>query len=95
MARHGGPHLQRVLRIEGDRVIYEAILGAAPSGPLDGRTRQLLQRTLKPLHDAGVAHGSLASSLLLDEGGATLLVAGRGPQAGAAPSGDLAALDKF
>src|SRR5262249_40448010 len=35
MARHGGPHLQRVLRIDGDRVVYEAVIGPPPSTPLE------------------------------------------------------------
>jgi hypothetical protein len=77
--------------MEGDSVIYEAILGPPPSQKLDERTRARLMKTLRPLHDAGVAHGALAGSLVTDEGGATLLVAGRRPLA-ASPATDLAAL---
>jgi serine/threonine-protein kinase len=78
LARHGGPHLQRILRIIEARVIYEAIFGPPPQ-TLDEPSRARLLRVLQPLHDAGVAHGSVATSLVVDEGGATLLVAGRAP----------------
>ena len=79
MARHGGPYLQRVLRIEGDRVVYEAVVGPPPSEKLSAGARARLAKALQPLHDAGVAHGSVASSLVVDESGPTLLVAGRRP----------------
>jgi eukaryotic-like serine/threonine-protein kinase len=90
-ARHGGPHLQRILRITENRIIYEAVLG--PSGKLDERTRERLLSALRPLHDIGIAHGAIPDSLVADEGGATLLVAGRAPT-GATPEHDLRALEK-
>src|SRR5207247_1826351 len=49
MARHGGPNLQRVLRIDGTRVIYEAING--PTQPLDETAKQKVLAALKPIHD--------------------------------------------
>jgi serine/threonine protein kinase len=89
-ARHGGPRLQRILRIDGNRVIYEAIVGPPPA-QLDERGRAQLRAALQPLHDAGVAHGAVPESLLLDETGPVLLVAGRAPH-DAHPADDLAAL---
>jgi serine/threonine-protein kinase len=77
MARHGGPHLQRVLRIDGNRVIYEAIAGS--TGALDESARQKVLAALAPIHDAGFQHGSLRESILLDENGPIILVAGRAP----------------
>ena len=91
LARHGGPHLQRILRIMKGRVIYEAVLGPPVTGKLDEAARARLLSTLKPLHDTGAAHGAVASSLVVDEGGPTLLVAGRAPTA-ASPEDDLRAL---
>jgi tetratricopeptide (TPR) repeat protein len=101
-ARHGGPHLQRVLRISDAerseagivRIIYEAVLGPPPSGKLDERARSRLLSALQPLHDIGVAHGAIADSLVVDEGGPTLLVAGRGPT-GATVDDDVRALRQF
>jgi serine/threonine-protein kinase len=77
MARNGGPHLQRVLRIDQNRVIYEAIAGAP--GAIDETAKQLILAALKPIHDAGFAHGSLKESILFDENGPIVLVAGRAP----------------
>jgi len=82
LARHGGPHLQRVLRIEqrpdGARAVYEAVSGARPSRLPHAAVEQLL-RALAPLHAAGGTHGSVAQSLVLEEQRPTLLVAGRAP----------------
>jgi tetratricopeptide (TPR) repeat protein len=94
MARHGGPHLQRVLRIIDRRVIYEAVLGPSPTEKLDDHARACLRAALRPLHDAGVAHGALADSLVMDEGGPTILVAGHGPGSGT-PTDDLMAIDRL
>jgi hypothetical protein len=99
MARAGGPHLQRVLRIErlgdgGVRAVFEAVNGrpvnAAARSLSDGQRAQL-RAALAPLHATGTAHGALASSLVLEESGPTILVAGRAPT-GASPADDLAAL---
>jgi serine/threonine-protein kinase len=84
IARHGGPRLQRVLRIEkltdGWRAVYEAVAGARVER-LPAGAAKLLERALAPLHAAGFAHGSPAQSLILEEHGPTLLVAGRSPTA--------------
>ncbi|HEX2573012.1 MAG TPA: protein kinase [Polyangia bacterium] len=86
MARHGGPHLQRVLRIEAQagRVIYEAPLGPPPVRPLAppaaARLVWGLVQALAGPHGEGVAHGDLRSdAVVLEESGPTLLVAGHGP----------------
>jgi eukaryotic-like serine/threonine-protein kinase len=84
MARHGGPHLQRVLRIEprpgGARVVYEAPVGP-PLGWVDRRAAARvalgLCRALAGPHAEGLAHGALAGAILVEETGPTLLVAGR------------------
>jgi tetratricopeptide (TPR) repeat protein len=97
MARHGGPHLQRVLSIarQGDEtlVIYEAVAGAPWRAPGDEKTAADIVAALVPLHQSGVAHGSVRRSVVLEDFGATLLVAGRAPT-GAAPKADLDALQK-
>lgn len=86
MARYGGPHLQRVLRIEAQtgRVIYEAPLGPSPRQPLSSlaaaRLVWGLVHALSGPHGEGVAHGGLRSdTVVLEESGPTLLVAGHGP----------------
>src|SRR5947209_3477759 len=83
MAGHGGPHLQRVLRSDGHRVVYEAPLGSS-CGWSDraGAARLVLGicRALAGPHGEGVAHGALADSLVVEETGPTLLVAGRAPR---------------
>jgi serine/threonine-protein kinase len=83
LARHGGPRLQRVLRIErlGDgatRVVFEALAGRTPQPPsLTPGEQAIVARALAPLHAAGVAHGDVAASLVLEDWGPALLTAGR------------------
>ncbi|HEX8953799.1 MAG TPA: serine/threonine-protein kinase, partial [Polyangia bacterium] len=85
LARVGGARLQRVLRLErlGDgttRVVYEALTGRTPRPPsLTAREHRLLLRALAPLHAAGLAHGSVASSIVFEDHGPALLTAGRRP----------------
>jgi hypothetical protein len=105
MARHPGPHLQRVLRIdrpaEGNaqraRLVCEAPVGA-PFAPVAGMDRVAAARfaiavcrALAGAHGEGVAHGDLARAVLVEEAGPTLLVAGYGPT-GRSPTDDLADL---
>ncbi len=82
MARHGGPHLQRVLRIEPARAVYEAPLGPG-AGWVDRAAAARLVlgvcRALAGPHGDGVAHGALAGAIVVEESGPTVLVAGRGP----------------
>jgi serine/threonine-protein kinase len=96
IASHGGPRLQRILRIEkqaeGWRVVYEAVAGARPPS-LSAQAVAELRRALQPLHAAGVAHGSVAQSVVLEEHGPTLLVAGRAP--GMSPVEELAQLEQL
>jgi hypothetical protein len=105
MARFGAPHLQRVLSIappsaaaEASRgpdgsAVYEAVVGPRVAAPLREQARAAVLRALAPIHALGVAHGSVAASLLIDELGPTLLVAGRGPSG--APADDVAELDRL
>jgi hypothetical protein len=85
VARWGGARLQRVLRLEriGDgtvRVVYEALAGRTPRPPrLSRADHALLARALAPLHAAGVAHGSVTTSLVIEDHGPALLTAGRRP----------------
>ena len=73
------------LRLErvGDgttRVVYEALTGRTPRPPsLTRAEHALLARALAPLHAAGIAHGSVATSLVLEDHGPALLTAGRRP----------------
>ncbi len=85
VARLGGSRLQRVLRLErtsdgNTRVVYEALTGRTPRPPsLSRRDHALLARALAPLHAAGIAHGSVAQSIVLEDHGPALLTAGRRP----------------
>jgi len=85
LARLGGARLQRILRLEriGDgttRVVYEALTGKTPRPPrLTSREHALLVRALAPLHAAGIAHGSVTSSIVFEDHGPALLTAGRKP----------------
>jgi eukaryotic-like serine/threonine-protein kinase len=84
IARHGGPRLQRILRIErlsdgAHQVVYEAVTGT-PAAALDEPALKLLATALAPLHAEGVSHGSLSSSTVLEAHGPIVLVAGRAPQ---------------
>jgi eukaryotic-like serine/threonine-protein kinase len=85
LARLGGARLQRILRLErvGDgttRVVYEALTGRTPRPPsLSRRDHALLTRALAPLHAAGIAHGSVAQSIVIEDHGPALLTAGRRP----------------
>ena len=85
VARVGGARLQRVLRLEprGDgtvRVVYEALTGRTPRPPsLSRREHALLVRALAPLHAAGIVHGSVATSIVIEDHGPALLTAGRHP----------------
>ena len=87
LARVGGARLQRVLRLERladgtTRVVYEALAGRTPRPPsLTAREHALLARALAPLHAAGIAHGSVASSIVFEDHGPALLTAGRRPSA--------------
>ncbi|HZS38722.1 MAG TPA: protein kinase [Polyangia bacterium] len=98
LARHGGPRLQRVLRIErmadgGGRVVFEAVSGR-PTAPrdLDAAERARLADALEELHASGAAHGAIAESIVREDFGPTLIVAGRRPR-GATPDDDRRALD--
>jgi hypothetical protein len=96
MARAGGPRLQRVLGIErgedeGGCAVFEAVSGRAPSGKLAPAEVARLAAALAPLHAEGLAHGAIQSSVVLEEPGLTLLVAGRQPT-DATPADDRAAL---
>lgn len=85
MARLGGPRLQRVLRLEpladgALRVVYEALSGRSPISPsLTPAAGALLARALEPLHQLGLTHGSISDSLLFEQHGPVLLLAGRRP----------------
>jgi serine/threonine-protein kinase len=87
IARHGGPHIQRVLgwlRLEDgtERVVFEAPVGT-PRGlaNLDRALRDAVASGLATLHDAGAPHGALADGepILVTDHGPVLLVAGRAP----------------
>jgi hypothetical protein len=85
VARWAGARLQRVLRLErvGDgtlRVVYEALAGKTPRPPrLSAAEHAMLVRALAPLHAAGIAHGSVAASIVIEDHGPALLTAGRRP----------------
>jgi serine/threonine-protein kinase len=82
LARHGGPRLQRVLRIDRttDLAVFEAVSGR-PLAPHDlpAPDRARLLEALEPLHASGHAHGAIATSVVREDFGPTLLVAGRRP----------------
>ena len=83
-------------------VHYEVPVGphASADSPLTPSDLNLLRRTLRRLHAAGIVHGALASSVLCEPAAAILLVHGRGPlgwSAAAPPSAhdDLAQLEQL
>jgi hypothetical protein len=94
MARAGGPGLQRLLTLDDAVAVYEAVAGPPAARPLGGRGLGRLRRVLHRLHAEGAAHGSVSTSIVTEEHGPTLLVAGRGPTARTALDDDreLAAL---
>jgi hypothetical protein len=64
------------------RVVYEAVTGRTPRpAALGRRDHALLVRALAPLHAAGVVHGSVAESVVVEDHGPALLTAGRRPRA--------------
>jgi serine/threonine-protein kinase len=90
LAGLAGPGLQRILRIDlGHRhngnqtfeVHYEVPVGphAGPDCPLTLSDVNLLHRTLRRLHAAGIPHGHVQSSVLCEPTAALLLLHGRGP----------------
>ena len=90
VARLAGPGLQRILRIDQMtaqpdsaevEVHYEVPVGPhAGSGvPLGSSDANLLRRTLRHLHAAGIAHGQILSSVVCEPTAAMLLIHGRGP----------------
>ncbi len=91
MARHGGPGLQRVLRIDLSlpeaQVVYEAPMGAAVTQKnasdddhgLTFREEALLRRVLLGLHEDGEVHGDVLTSVVREEARLLLLVSGKGP----------------
>lgn len=106
MARHGGPGLQRILSIDhaadGARVVYEVVRGSPLSSVTEASVAlapdeaRRLARALAPVHAEGIAHGAVLSSVVREETGPTLLVAGRAPSGGsrAADDADLATLTR-
>ena len=106
MARFAGPRLQRVLHLDpGERLaVYEAIAGTPAldlprpvSRPAAARIVLDVLHALAPPHAAGVAHGSLDSSVILEAWGATVVIAGTSASAGAlhSPAADIAALGRM
>ncbi|HEY7953721.1 MAG TPA: protein kinase [Polyangia bacterium] len=98
LARHGGPRLQRILRITrlpggGAEAVFEAVAGPRPSR-LTPAEVIALAHALEPLHAAGIAHGAIADSLVVEEHGPILLCAGRAPK-GRRPEDDLRDLDRL
>jgi hypothetical protein len=94
LARLGGPRLQRLFTLiarpdGGTDAIFEA---SGPSRPAAPHAHERLRRSLARVHGAGVAHGSIASSIVHEAHGPVLLVAGRAPRPSASVDGDLAAL---
>lgn len=102
MAALAGPGLQRVLRIDlhsqpSAEVHYEAPEGHVVSAQnlLSEEEQACVARVLSRLHAAGIAHGSLATALVLEPAQPLLLLSGHGPLAWskpALPADDLLAL---
>ncbi|MEO6951958.1 MAG: protein kinase [Polyangia bacterium] len=93
-AHDAGPRVQRLFALAprddgGVDAVFEA--PAAGAVPLVGAHR-LVTASLTAVHARGVAHGSIATSLVHEPFGPRLLLAGRAPREGATVEGDLAAL---
>ncbi len=95
MARHGGAHLQRVLAMEGERVVYETCLAEPLPVRLDrGMARRVVRavcRALEGIHGEGAAHGAIAQAIRIGPEAPLLLVAGV-PSREQTPQGDLVEL---
>jgi hypothetical protein len=73
--------------------VFESPVGRLVSPTeLLARHRRALAEALAPVHAEGGVHGSVAASVLLEDHGPTLLIAGRQPPDDATPADDLAAL---
>lgn len=85
LAALGGPGVQRVLRIDlsenAPAVHYELPAGPAASEehPLDEEDAALITRALAALHDRGLVHGAVRSSVVIEPLAALLVLSGRGP----------------
>lgn len=90
LAALGGPGVQRVLRIElssdaadgpAPAVHYELPAGpaASPTQLLDEEDAALITRALASLHDRGLVHGAVRSSVVIEPLAALLVLHGRGP----------------
>ncbi len=97
LSRLGGPRLQRVYALlprddGGQDAVFEA-LPTASSAPvqLDASARRQLTTTLAALHEAGIAHGSLAVAVTREPHGPMVRVAGLTPT-NATPDDDVRAL---
>jgi serine/threonine-protein kinase len=98
MSRLGGPRLQHIYALVprddgGLDAIFE-VLDVSPArlAPSDGLARRQLLATLARLHEASVAHGSVAGALTREPHGPMLRLAGLAPTEGATPDDDRRAL---
>jgi serine/threonine-protein kinase len=98
LARHGGPRLQRILRLErladgSLQAVFEAATGTPrPLETLSHAEAAELAAALAPLHAEGFAHGSLEGSIVSSALGPTLVCAGRAPT-GVTPAQERALLN--
>jgi hypothetical protein len=93
LARAGGPHFQRLLRIDNRTVVYEATFGPTLAPPLDEAAHAVVVRALSPLHAEGHGHGALAQAIALCAGEPVIRIAGLcDPARAAAPADDLSVL---
>src|SRR5262249_56237031 len=76
LARAGGPHFQRLLRIDNRTVVYEAIEGTALLPPLDATAHATVVRALAPLHAEGHGHGPLGQAIALSAAQPVVRIAG-------------------
>ena len=93
LARAGGPHLQRLLRIDAQSrtVVYESVAG--PPLAVDDATRVKILRALAPLHAEGRGHGALAHAIVACAGEPVVRIAGLcDPARAATPADDLSVL---
>jgi serine/threonine-protein kinase len=93
LARAGGPHFQRLLRIDNRTVVYEAIAGSALAPPLAAAAQATVMRALAPLHAEGHGHGALRGAIALCAGEPVVRIAGLcDPARPALPADDLSVL---
>ena len=93
-ARDAGPRVQRLFAlVPRDEGALDAVFEApAPVAPPRADALRLVAASVAAVHMRGIAHGSIATSVVHEPSGPRLLLAGRAPRADATVADDVAVL---